>query len=77
MKDELGMFVSEVKAKAIELLATSTVDTIEGEWKTWTDSMMPRVQQVLDELNMLEYKPKDHVELAEYLKNNPIPNYNR
>jgi ABC-type glycerol-3-phosphate transport system substrate-binding protein len=76
-KDEFGMFVAETKAKAIELLATSTVDTIESEWKVWTDSMMPKVQQVLDELNALEYKPKDHVELAEYLKNNPIPNYNR
>ena len=76
-KDELGMFVAEVKAKAIELLATSTVDTIEGEWKAWTDSMMPKVQQVLDELNELEFIPKDYKDQTEFLKNNPIPNYNR
>jgi len=76
-KDELGMFTAEVKAKAIELMATSTADTIESEMRAWTETMMPRVQQVLDELNALDYKPASYADLVNFLKSNPIPNYNR
>ena len=76
-KDELGMFVAETKAKAIELIANSTVDKIEEEMRAWTQTMMPRVQQVLDELNALDFKPNNYAELVDFLKSNPIPNYNR
>ncbi|MDR3120083.1 MAG: hypothetical protein LBU58_01920 [Clostridiales bacterium] len=67
-KDALGMFVAEVKAKAIDLLVNSTQDKIEGEWKAWTDSMMPKVQLVLDDLNSLPYIPSSYEDLVRHMQ---------
>ena len=66
-KDRLGLFTAEVKAKAIELLINSTVDTIDADMKVWTDSMMPRVQLVLDEINALPFIPNTYEELVAYM----------
>ncbi|MDI9498759.1 MAG: hypothetical protein QM270_09810, partial [Bacillota bacterium] len=38
----------------------STLDTIEEDWKSWVDSMMPKVQLVLDDLNSLDYIPQSY-----------------
>ena len=64
-KDALGMFVGDVKGKAIELLVNSTMDTIEDEWRAWTNSMMPKVQLVLDDLNNLPYIPASYEEMLQ------------
>lgn len=66
-KDTLGLFVAEVKAKAIELLLSSTPETIEADWRAWTDSMMPKVQLVLDDLNGLDYIPTSYEDLLEHM----------
>ncbi|MDI9499194.1 MAG: extracellular solute-binding protein [Bacillota bacterium] len=66
-KDTLGMFVSEVKAKAIELLINSTQDSIEADWKAWTESMMPKVQLVLDDLNNLDFIPSSYEDLIAHM----------
>ncbi|MCL2058721.1 MAG: hypothetical protein FWH01_06630 [Oscillospiraceae bacterium] len=67
-KDTLGMFVAEVKAKAIELMINSSMDDLESEWSAWTDSMMPKVQLVLDDLNALPFIPTSYAELIEHMK---------
>ncbi|MDR2649499.1 MAG: hypothetical protein LBB94_07260 [Clostridiales bacterium] len=69
-KDTLGMFVAEVKAKAIELLINSSADSIETEWKAWTDSMLPKVQLVLDDLNALPFIPSDYDDLLKHMGGN-------
>jgi len=49
-KDKYGSFGQEVKTKLSELIAQPGID-IEAEWDAFIESMMPRVQLVLDELN--------------------------
>ncbi len=66
-KDALGMFVAETKAKAIELMLSSKPDTIEADWKAWTESMMPKVQLVLDDLNNLPYIPSSYEDLVQHM----------
>ena len=66
-KDALVIFVSDVKAKSIELLMNSTQTTIEDDWKAWTDSMMPKVQLVLDDLNNLPYIPSSYEDLLKHM----------
>lgn len=48
-KDTYGTFGADCKAKLIELLQNS--DNIGADWDAWVESMMPKVQLVLDELN--------------------------
>jgi len=48
-KDRFGDFGMDVKAKLIELIVSST--DIESDWDAFIESMMPRVQPVLDEIN--------------------------
>ena len=52
-----GIFIEEVKAKAIEMMATANSDNIEQLWREWADGMLPRVQPVLDDLNDPEIMP--------------------
>lgn len=49
-KDKYGSFGTEVKTKLSELIAQPNID-IEAEWDAFIETMMPRVQLVLDELN--------------------------
>lgn len=67
-KDKLGTFTAQTKAKAIDLIANSTYDQIEGEWRAWIAEMMPQVQPVLDDLNAYEYIPTDPVEMMEWVR---------
>lgn len=68
-KDKLGTFTAQTKAKVIDLIANSTLDTIESEWQAWIDEMMPQVQPVLDDLNAYEYIPTDPDEMMEWVRN--------
>ncbi len=68
MKDQYGFFVADTKAKAIEVLQNSTMDSIEADWKAWVDSMMPKVQLVLDEMNALPYIPQSYAEQVERIQ---------
>jgi len=67
-KDKLGTFTAQTKAKAIDLIANSTSDKIEAEWKAWIAEMMPQVQPVLDDLNAYDYIPVDPKEMMEWVK---------
>lgn len=67
-KDALGFFVAETKAKAIELLQNSTLETIEADWNAWVESMMPKVQLVLDDLNALPYIPQSYQDQVEHIQ---------
>ncbi len=49
-KDKYGSFGTDVKTKLSELIAKPGID-VEAEWDAFVESMMPRVQLVLDELN--------------------------
>ena len=49
-KGRYGSFGSEVKEEMIALIAQPNID-VEAEWDRFIESMMPRVQSVLDELN--------------------------
>jgi hypothetical protein len=49
-KGKYGSFGSEVKEQMIALIAQPNIN-IEAEWDKFVESMMPRVQLVLDELN--------------------------
>ena len=49
-KEKYGSFGTEVKTKLSELIAQPNID-IEAEWDAFIETMMPRVQLVLDELN--------------------------
>lgn len=49
-KDKYGNFGSDVKAKMQELIANAKADPA-AEWDAFIQSMMPRVQPILDELN--------------------------
>lgn len=68
-KDKLGTFTAQTKAKVIDLLANSTGDTIEADWRAWIAEMMPQVQPVLDDLNAYEYIPTDPDEIMEWVRN--------
>lgn len=68
-KDKLGTFTAQTKAKVIDLIANSTLETIEAEWQAWIDEMMPQVQPVLDDLNAYEYIPDDPDEMMEWVRN--------
>ena len=68
-KDKLGTFTAQTKAKVIDLLANSTGDTIEADWRAWIAEMMPQVQPVLDDLNAYEYIPTDPDEMMEWVRN--------
>jgi len=72
-KVKYGFFVQEVKAKAIEMLTTVPADQLEAEWQKWVDSMMPKIQPVLDDLNNLPIIPEDYDEMIEYIKTNGLP----
>lgn len=67
-KDKLGTFTAQTKAKVIDLLANSTGDTIEADWRAWIAEMMPQVQPVLDDLNAYEYIPTDPDEMMEWVR---------
>lgn len=67
-KDKLGTFTAQTKAKAIDLIANSTYDNIESEWRAWTAEMMPNVQPVLDDLNAFDYIPTDPVEMMDWVR---------
>lgn len=67
-KDKLGTFTAQTKAKVIDLLANSTGDTIEADWRAWIAEMMPQVQPVLDDLNAYEYIPDDPDEMMEWVR---------
>lgn len=67
-KDKLGTFTAQTKAKAIDLIANSTYDAIEDEWRAWVAEMMPQVQPVLDDLNAYEYIPTDPVEMMDWVR---------
>lgn len=67
-KDKLGTFTAQTKAKVIDLIANSTLETIEAEWQAWIDEMMPQVQPVLDDLNAYEYIPDDPDEMMEWVR---------
>lgn len=67
-KDKLGTFTAQTKAKAIDLIANSTYDAIEGEWRAWIAEMMPQVQPVLDDLNAYEYIPTDPAEMMDWVR---------
>lgn len=49
-KDKYGTFGSDAKEKMIQILADPNCDPA-AEWDAFVESMMPRVQPVLDELN--------------------------
>ena len=68
-KDKLGTFTAQTKAKVIDLIANSTLETIEAEWRAWIAEMMPQVQPVLDDLNAYEYIPTDPDEMMEWVRN--------
>lgn len=68
-KDKLSTFTAQTKAKVIDLLANSTGDTIEADWRAWIAEMMPQVQPVLDDLNAYEYIPTDPDEMMEWVRN--------
>lgn len=68
-KDKLGTLTAQTKAKVIDLLANSTGDTIEADWRAWIAEMMPQVQPVLDDLNAYEYIPTDPDEMMEWVRN--------
>lgn len=67
-KGKLGTFTAQTKAKAIDLIANSTYDAIEGEWRAWIAEMMPQVQPVLDDLNAYEYIPTDPAEMMDWVR---------
>jgi len=48
-KDQYGTFGIEVKNKLIELLVSS--EDIGADWDAYVESMMPKVQPILDEIN--------------------------
>ena len=49
-KDKYGNFGADAKAKLAEIIANPNIDPA-AEWEAWVESMMPRVQPILDELN--------------------------
>ena len=49
-KDKYGNFGMDAKTKLSEIIANPNADPA-AEWEAWVESMMPRVQPVLDELN--------------------------
>lgn len=67
-KDKLGTFTAQTKAKAIDLIANSTYDNIEAEWRAWIAEMMPQVQPVLDDLNAYDYIPTDPKEMMDWVR---------
>ncbi len=67
-KDRLGLFIEEVKAKLIEVMSTTTADTVEKEWRAWIATMEPKVQPVLDDLNQLPCIPATYEEMLDYVK---------
>ena len=67
-KDKLGTFTAQTKAKAIDLIANSTYDNIEAEWRAWIAEMMPQVQPVLDDLNAYDYIPTDPKEMMNWVR---------
>ncbi len=52
-KDQSGNFITEVTDKMVELITTATADELPGLWTAWIESMNPKVQPVLDELNSM------------------------
>lgn len=66
-KDRLGLFIEEVKAKLIEVMSTTTTDTVEQVWRDWIAGMMPKVQPVLDDLNQLPCIPATYDEMLEHV----------
>lgn len=52
-KDQSGNFITEVSDKMVELLTTSSAEELPGLWNAWIESMDPKVQPVLDELNSM------------------------
>lgn len=49
-KDKYGNFGMDAKTKLSEIIANPNADPA-AEWEAWVESMMPRVQPILDELN--------------------------
>ena len=71
-KDKYGLFTEELKAKAIEVVSTCTVDQVDAVWEAWIQEMLPKVQPVLDDLNNPEYMPYisgSYEEMLEYVSN--------
>ncbi|PRX35623.1 carbohydrate ABC transporter substrate-binding protein (CUT1 family) [Orenia metallireducens] len=51
MKNKYGTFTQKVNDKITELIVSSSADEIEKDWKDFVESMRPKVQKVVDELN--------------------------
>ena len=71
-KDKYGLFTEELKAKAVEVVSTCTVDQVDAVWEAWIQEMLPKVQPVLDDLNNPEYMPYisgSYEEMLEYVSN--------
>jgi hypothetical protein len=66
-KDRLGLFIEEVKAKLIEVMSTTTSDTVEQTWRDWLTTMTPKVQPVLDDLNELPCIPATRQDMMDYM----------
>lgn len=71
-KDKYGLFTEELKAKAVEVVSTCTVEKIDAVWAEWLQEMEPKVHPVLDDLNNPEYMPYisgPYDEMIEYVSN--------
>jgi len=71
-KEVAGTFTADVRNKMIDLMANSTVDKIEAEWRDWVATMLPKVKPVVDELNTLEFIPTDPIEMLEFVASGGI-----
>ena len=71
-KEVAGTFTTDVRNKMIDLMANSTVDKIEGEWMDWVETMLPKVQPVVDELNTLEFIPTEPISMMDFVRGGGI-----
>ncbi len=61
MKDTYGDFSTETNEKMIDLITNASANQLPELWNAWIDSMMPKVQKVLDELNSnIKNMPEEH-----------------
>ena len=50
-KDKYSSLGTEVSDKIVELILSSSADTIEADYRAWLEETQPKADSVLDELN--------------------------
>lgn len=61
-KDAYPTLQTDMESKMAEIIVNGSAETLENEWNAWVSDKMPKVQEIIDELNVsIEDKPIEHI----------------